>query len=565
MEKLGFFDMSENNRLKTIFAKLELDSPIIVASSGLTENVERMAKCQQFGAGAVIIKSFFEEEISRESPTPRFYIINHGKGIEKSFTFMSYEQASKWDIRRYAEEVSRAKKELSIKIIPSINCLTLKGWSESAKMLESAGADAIEINTSCPHGSITFRGDAVEATISRTVELVRKAVKIPLIAKISPMLTSPPSLAIKLEETGVDALTIFNRMTALEIDIESESPVMHKGYAGHGGPWAIQYPLRWISEIRPQVKIDIAASGGVWNWMDAVKYFLVGANVVQVCTAIYINGFEVIRELNAGIKQHLDNKNYRGVSDFRGKVNSQILGTKDIDRRKKFKASISLRKDAPCKSACPADVPAQAYVNLIAERKFKEAVDVIYSCNPFQSICGRACYHPCEDECARGLYDEPIKIRALKRFVLDWAKQNSYKPEFQKPLNNTNKKIAVIGAGPAGLTAAYNLALKGHFVEIFDSLSVPGGMMASCIPQYRLPKTLLQDEIDLIKPIVKINCNVCLGKDLLFGKLMEDFDSILIAIGNSKPLYLGIKGEDLEGIIQGIDFLTKINMNEKIC
>ncbi|MGQ9609216.1 MAG: FAD-dependent oxidoreductase [bacterium] len=527
--------------LTTKFVGLTLTTPIIVASAGITETVERMKKCQNYGAGAIVMKSYFEEAISRKSPTPRFKIIRHNLLKEKTFTLFSYEQASEWDINRYAEEVSKAKSCLNIKIIPSINCITDKGWSESAKILESAGADAIELNTSCPHGSITFRGKAVEETIFNSVRIVREAVSIPIIAKISPMLTSPIGVVKELEKIGVDGVTIFNRMTALEIDIEEEVPIMHGGYAGHGGPWAIQYPLRWISEIRPKTSVDISGSGGVSNWQDVVKYILAGANTVQVCTAIIMNGYEIISDLLEGLKKYMDKKNYHSVDDFRGNVCSRILGTYDIDRRRKAIAHINYDDNvAPCVSACPAHVPAQAYVTLIAQGKFAEAVEVIRSKNPFQSVCGYICYHRCERECTRALIDQPIAIKMLKRFALEWADKNGLEIMGNnltcKP--SSGYKVAIIGSGPAGLTAGHDLRKMGYEVTLFEAMSSPGGTIRKSIPQKKLPHTILDREIEYIKELgVKIITNSIFGKDFTLSELKSDgFNSIVVAIGAKHDL-----------------------------
>jgi dihydroorotate dehydrogenase (fumarate) len=522
--------------LTTKFIGLTLKSPIVIASAGITETVERMEKCQQYGAGAIIMKSYFEEVISRRSPTPRFKIIKHNLGRDKTFTLFSYEQASEWDIHRYAQEVSLAKSRLDIKIIPSINCTTDQGWVESAKILESSGADAIELNTSCPHGSITFRGKAVEESIFNSVRLVREAVSTPIIAKISPMLTSPIGVVKELENIGADAVTIFNRMTALEIDIEQEIPVMHGGYAGHGGPWAIQYPLRWISEIRPNVKIGIAGSGGVSNWQDVVKYVLAGANVVQVCTAVIINGYEIVEDLLNGLEGYMDRKGYETVDDFRGKVSTRILGTRDIDRRRKAIAHIDYENHvAPCVSACPAHVPAEAYIRLIAQGKFAEAADAIRSKNPFQSICGYICYHKCEGECTRKLIDQPVAIRALKRFALEWAEKSGHQIVNDIPDSPSGYKVAIIGGGPAGLASAYDLVKMGHAVTVFESSQSLGGAIRSSIPDSKYPHAMLDREIEYIKSLgVKIEINSALGKDFSLNDLKAmGFGAILLAIGKS--------------------------------
>ena len=553
--------------LRAKYVGLDLVSPLVVASAGITETVDRMRKCQDNGAGAVVMKSYFEEEISRRSPTPRYAVLRHDMGKDRTFTLMSYEQASEWDIGRYAEEVTRAKNELTIKIIPSLNCITDEGWVEGAKILTDAGADAIELNTSCPHGSITFRGQAVEETICATVDKVRRATSLPLVAKISPMLTSPMTLVKMLEDIGVNGVTIFNRMTALEIDVEQEAPIMHRGYAGHGGPWAIQYPLRWISQIRPEVKLDIAASGGVSRGEDLVKYFLVGATVVQCCSAVVMNGYEVLRVLLDGLTAWMDRKGYARVDEFRGKVNSQILGTFEIDRAKKVRAQIQNVCAAPCRSACPADVPAQAYVNLIAERKFKDALDVVRSRNPFQSVCGYACYHPCEGKCVRGSLDQPIAIRALKRFVCEWGEKHYPLRDWAvetKP--DTGRRVAVVGAGPAGLACAFALRQGGHAVTVLEALPKAGGMMRVGIPAYRLPDSVLDAEIESVERSgVEIRLNSRLGEGFTIQGLRRDgYDAVVLALGSHKGMGLGIEGQDAEGVVDGVDFLRRVNLGETV-
>jgi len=552
--------------LRTRYVGLTLETPLIVASSGLTETVEKMRLCQEHGAGAVVVKSYAEEEVMRISPTPRYRVLHQRLGDEKSFTFMSYEQASRFDIDRYAQEVADAKAKLHIKVIPSILCVTDEGWVKAAQILEEAGADALELNTSCPHGSITFRGKAVEETIFHTVRLVREAVSLPLVVKISSMLTSPIGVVKELEKIGVQGVTIFNRMTALDVNVHTEEIEMPGGYAGHGGPWAIQYPLRWISQIAPQVGIDIAATGGVSCYEDVVKYLLVGATVVQVCTALFFNGYAFLEELVRGLERHMEQKGYERVEDFRGKVVGKILGTYEIDRRHRFDAKIDPSPTAPCKFACPVGVPIQAFVHYVAERDFEKALEMIRSVGPFQSVCGRVCYHPCEDACTRGDMDEPVAIMALKRFVLEWGERNrplkDVTPEVAPP---TGKKVAVVGAGPAGLTAAHDLAKRGHKVVVYEALPVPGGMMAVGIPEYRLPRELVREEIAYIERMgVEIRTGVRVGKDATLEELGKEYDAVFLATGAHRNPRLGIPGEELEGVMPALDFLKKVNLGEKV-
>jgi len=553
--------------LRTRYVGLDLDCPIVVASAGITETVERMHRCQENGAAAVVMKSWFEEEIARQSPTPRFAVLHHDLGpAEKTFTLFSYEQASEWDLPRYAQEVADAKAKLSIKIIPSINCLTDEGWAKAAREMQAAGADAIELNTSCPHGSITFRGKAVEETIFHTVEVVRRAVTIPVIAKLSPMITSPLGVAQGVEAAGANAVTIFNRMTALEIDIQEERPVLHGGYGGHGGPWAIQYPLRWISALRPQLQMDIAGSGGVASWEDVVKYLLVGATVVQTCTAVVMGGYGVLRELREGLERWMDARGYRSLDDFRGKVNPRIVGTHEVDRRKHLRAVKRYEVLAPCKAACPLGVSAQSYVRLVAEGRYEEAVRVVRASNPFQSICGRVCYAPCEDACTRKPLGGPVAIRALKRFVDEWGRRHL--PLLQQPLaavSPSGKRVAIVGSGPAGLTAAHDLALAGHAVTVFEALDQPGGMLRVGIPDYRLPKAIVEEEIEAICRLgVKIRTRQALGRDFTLASLRRDgFEAVLLATGAHKGGSLGVPGDDARGVVDAVGFLRQLNLGKR--
>lgn len=555
--------------LRTRFAGLELASPVIVASSGLTETVERMRLAESSGAGAVVVKSLFEEEVSRRSPSPRFAILRRsfpgGPARHRhrdSWSLFSYEQASEWGPERYAEELARAKRELSIKVIASINCLTDEGWASYARECERAGADAIELNTSCPHGSITFRGGAVEERIAHVVGVVRGAVKLPIIAKISPMLTSPAAVAELCVEKGASAVTIFNRMTALDIDVKTESPVLHGGYGGHGGAWAIQYALRWITEIRPGLRADIAGSGGTASWEDLVKYLLAGANAVQVATAIYLGGFGVIREMLEGLAAWMDSKGYRTLEDFRGAVVPKIKKTREVDRRKKVRAEIDPMLAGPCQARCPAGVPAQGYVRRIAEGRLEEAWRLVVEAAPLQTVCAFVCPHPCEDGCTRGSLGGAVSVRALKEFVLRWGRERGLVPEDAPLQGPTGKKVAIVGSGPAGLSCAWHLARAGHGATVFDARPEPGGMLRWAIPEFRLPAWALEEELARLRRLgVEFRCGepVASAADLR----RRGFDAVFVATGawGSRPLGAGF--ERGPGVVQALDLLRELREDKR--
>jgi len=216
---------------------------------------------------------------------------------------------------------------------------------------------------------------------------------------------------------------------------------------------------------------------------------------------------------------------------------------------------------APCKAGCPAHISIQGFVAAIAEGSYEEGLKTIKEEMPFPGICGRVCPHPCETACNRGGIDEPIAIESLKRFLadLDIFSGSPYIPK-KKPANQ--EKVAVIGAGPAGLTVAYYLAIEGYPITVFEKLPVAGGMMAVGIPEFRLPRDILKAEIDVIKKLgVQFKFNIEVGKDLSFSALQMDYNAIFVGVGCHRALKLGISGEDQwTGVIDGLTFLRDVNL-----
>ncbi|UCE73249.1 MAG: FAD-dependent oxidoreductase [Methanomassiliicoccales archaeon] len=230
-----------------------------------------------------------------------------------------------------------------------------------------------------------------------------------------------------------------------------------------------------------------------------------------------------------------------------------------------LKYTIDRQGIPPCQAACPAGVHAQGYIALISQGKYKEALELHRTHNPLPLICGRVCPHPCESECNRGEVDEPIAIAALKRFIADY--ELDHREEEVEPFEVTSdKKIAVIGSGPAGLSCAYFLAKMGHSPTIFEALPVAGGMLAVGIPDYRLPKDILEAEIDYIKNKgVAIIFNKRFGKDFGLEDLKKDgYDAIFLATGAHESKKLAVPDEDLDGVFSGVDFLRKVNLGEKV-
>lgn len=218
---------------------------------------------------------------------------------------------------------------------------------------------------------------------------------------------------------------------------------------------------------------------------------------------------------------------------------------------------------SPCQNTCPAGIDVPIYIDHIKNRRFKEAYETIKHDNPFPVVCGRVCNHPCESKCRRGQLDDPLAIRTLKRFVGDYvlAKGNG-EAQVAKPEARLEGKVAVIGAGPAGLTCAYYLARKGYRVTVFEALPVAGGMMAVGIPDYRLPRKTLEAEIDTIRALgVDIRTGVRVGKDVTLDQLKDQgYQAFFLAVGSHQDQKLNIPGEDLGGVYSGVAFLRDLNL-----
>ncbi len=223
-----------------------------------------------------------------------------------------------------------------------------------------------------------------------------------------------------------------------------------------------------------------------------------------------------------------------------------------------------LESNFPCMTACPVHTQAGRYVTLIAQGRYEEAYRYARRPNPMASICGRVCGHPCETACRRKEFDAPISIRALKRFVTERYGPESRNPVtvFPRPEQTHTERVAVIGSGPAGLSAAHDLALLGYPVTIFEAAPVPGGMLHLGIPEYRLPRDVVQAQVREILDLgPELRLNARLGKDFSLADLRaQGYQAILLALGLGRSRDLSIPGNDLDGVIKGVDFLLNVNL-----
>jgi heterodisulfide reductase subunit A len=229
----------------------------------------------------------------------------------------------------------------------------------------------------------------------------------------------------------------------------------------------------------------------------------------------------------------------------------------------------NIEREVPiCQETCPVHIDIRRYVGLVAEGKYAEALAVVREKNPLPAICGRVCNHPCEDACNRGWQDEPLSIDAIKRFVADWETvlKREGKLVWPSPPKHTRKeRVAIVGAGPAGLTVAHDLALSGFTPTVYEAAPVPGGMLWLGIPEYRLPRDVIELEVDYIRNMgVEIHYDTPVGPDLTLDDLRKKgFKAIFLGVGAHKGLKLKVPGEDdFEGFEDCIVFLRRVNLGD---
>lgn len=240
----------------------------------------------------------------------------------------------------------------------------------------------------------------------------------------------------------------------------------------------------------------------------------------------------------------------KGVDGFRDDYEEHIL---------RHRCTFELYQPVPCVSLCPAGVDIPGYIALISEGRYEDAVKLIRKDNPLPAVCAYVCEHPCENRCRRNMIDDAINIRGLKRFAVD----NAGDVPAEEKIDSTGKKVAIIGGGPSGLSAAYYLSIMGHDVEIFEQRKKLGGMLRYGIPSYRLPREILDREINTILSTgVKVHTGITVGKDITIDELKDKFDAIYIAIGAHAGKMMDIEGQDAEGVTSAVEILRQIGDEE---
>jgi len=552
-------------------------NPFFVASGPTTKSVKQLVRIEETGWAAASIKLSIDPApyINRK---PRYSIFKDRDALaftaEKRLTFQEGLQLIK-DAKPLLHD---------LKLMANITYAGdggVEGWVNMAKKFEEVGADIIELNMCCPNMSynleMTSGGNCsakkqtgasmgqqaeVAAEIARAV---KNAISIPLFVKLTPEGGQIAKVAKALYEAGADAVGgTGNRLGMPPIDIDDPGKAYYHlqkeiSMGCHCGKWLKPLAQRDTYEIRKVCGMDapIMAAGGITDWRDAVEMILCGGTLLGVCAETLISGYDICRPMIAGLDKYMQEHGYSDLSQMRGLVVPEVRTANDVTIFAGYAKIKEPNLSAPCKSACPHHVPTQAYIQKIAKGEYKEAYDLITGKNPLQNICSFVCNHPCEDACIRGGYDSPVKIRQLKRFVLEYGKEKGWTPAWAKAESNGHK-VAVVGAGPAGLACASELRKAGYEVTVFEKENQAGGLMRYGIPNYAMNKDVLDNEILMLE-----EHGVCfefgkeLGNDITVeGLKKEGFEAVFSAIGCYKKKQSSVSGAEIAQ--DALEFLKNI-------
>ncbi len=300
--------------LKTKYMGFELSNPLVVASSSLTKNLDGVKRCADAGAGAVVLKSLFEEQINIEAKEVEEYVLPYWHS--EAFDYVR-QMTMELGPENYLEFVERVKNEVSIPVIASLNCISPKWWTSYAKKIVNAGADAIELNIAVMPSDPSRNSRTIENLYLKILEAVDASINIPIAIKIGPYFTSMAHMANEFSKHGIAALVLFNRFYQPNIDIEKVA--LAPGYS-FSSPEEMGQSLRWIALLSGKVNCDLAAATGIHDTSGVIKQILAGANIVQLCSTLYLNGLKqigtILDELGLWMKKH----SFETLDDFRGKL-----------------------------------------------------------------------------------------------------------------------------------------------------------------------------------------------------------------------------------------------------
>ena len=558
-------------RIPVTVGGVTFKNPFYVASGPTTKSVEQLIRIEETGWAAASIKLSIDPApyINRK---PRY-------GIFKDRNALAFTTEKRLTFAQGLQLIRDAKPRLhDLKLMANITYAGdagVSGWVNMAQKFEEVGADIIELNMCCPNMSynleLTSGGSQTASkqtgasmgqnanVAAEIVRAVKQAISIPLFVKLTPEGGKIAQVAKSLYEAGADAVGgTGNRMGIPPINLDHPEKAFYHlqdevSMSCYCSSWLKPLAQRDTYEIRKVCGKEppIMAAGGIRDWKDAVEMVMCGGNLVGVCAETLISGYDIVRPMIKGMHDFMEQHGYKSLDDFRSILVDEVKTATDVTLYAGYARVKEPNLSAPCKSACPHHVPIQAYVQKIARGEFREAYDLITGKNALQSLCALVCTHPCEDACVRGGFDSPVKIRALKRFVLDYGRAQGWKPLWANAAPNGHK-VAVIGAGPCGLACAAELRKGGYAVTVFEKEAEAGGDLRYAMPDYEGQRAAVTEEVERLQAA---------GVEFRFGVSVDDA-SALQAEGFERAFAaVGLHGRTSEAVLgtDALDFLYALN------
>ena len=324
--------------LSTKYLGLTLKSPLVASASPLSEEISNIKKLEDAGVGAVVLYSLFEEQIRLEQEEYNFVTTQGTDAFAESLSYFPEVEDYKLGPELYLEHIQNAKAAVDVPIIASLNGSSQGGWTDYAKEMESAGADAIELNIYYIPTDSGMTGADIEQQYVDILKAVKGAVKIPVALKLSPFFSNFSNMAKRFDDAGADSLVLFNRFYQPDIDLEDFEVTPNLLLSQSS---AMRLPMRWIAILKDNIKADLAATSGIHTGTDVIKMLLVGANVTMLCSSLLKHGIGHVKNIEDHMKQWMREQDYKSVSELQGSMSQQKTGNPSSFERAQYMKALT--------------------------------------------------------------------------------------------------------------------------------------------------------------------------------------------------------------------------------
>jgi dihydroorotate dehydrogenase (fumarate) len=328
--------------LSTTYLGLQLSSPLVPSASPLSKNLDNLKRLEDAGAAAVVMYSLFEEQITRESYELDYFLSHGSESQAEAASYLPEPEAFFLTPEKYLEHIRRAKEAVDMPIIGSLNGVSRGGWTKYAKLIEEAGADALELNIYYVPTDPYLPSHDIEAAFYELVKDVKRDLTIPVAVKLSPYFTNLAYMARRLDEAGADALVLFNRFYQPDIDLETLEIVPRASLSTSHTPNALRLPLTWIGILYGHLKAQLALTSGVHSAEDVLKGLMVGASVTMLASELLLNGIPRLAEIKADLIHWLETHEYESVAQLRGSMSQKSIATPAAFERAQYMRAITI-------------------------------------------------------------------------------------------------------------------------------------------------------------------------------------------------------------------------------